>query len=324
MVGVMPPQRTTLTARSGHVIEKTAVDQFGLPYQDMVAAVRSAVPAEVNRVTGRVVDFTSDVDRQDVALADGRTVSARLLVLATGVPTTLAKQAGLAFRTIRADHSLTIGFDLASEQSSAVPPLVYYPPTTLDRVDYLAVFGMAGRMRANLFCYHPPASDWVRAFRQDPTARLRAVLPGLESVFGPLDVQSSVEVRSNDLRVASDPVRDGVVLLGDAFQTPCPSAGTGIDRLLSDVAALGRYAPGWFATPGIGRAKIAAFYADPVKVAADAEALRVAEYRRSVSLETSLGWRLHRTQVLLRRRLRSAALGLLRGPRDGATVVPST
>jgi 2-polyprenyl-6-methoxyphenol hydroxylase-like FAD-dependent oxidoreductase len=93
------------------------------------------------------------------------------------------------------------------------------------------------------------------------------------------------------------------VLIGDAFQTSCPAAGTGVSRLLVDVDRLcNEHVPAWLATPGMGADKIARFYADPAKRAADVKASRAAEYRRSLTVDTGLGWELHRRQVHLRRR----------------------
>jgi hypothetical protein len=53
----------------------------------------------------------------------------------------------------------------------------------------------------------------------------------------------------------------------------------------------------------MGAAKISTFYNDPVKRACDAKALHDAEYRRSVSTETGLAWRLHRTRVQIMTRV---------------------
>jgi hypothetical protein len=113
-----------------------------------------------------------------------------------------------------------------------------------------------------------------------------------------------VQVRVNDLHGVENHVRDGVVLIGDAFQTSCPAAGTGITRLLTDIERLLVHVPGWLSTPGMGAAKIAAFYADPDKSACDAHALHVANYMRAAATEGGLRWNLHRRRVRLQRRLR--------------------
>ena len=57
-----------------------------------------------------------------------------------------------------------------------------------------------------------------------------------------------------------------MVLIGDAFSTSCPAAGTGTGKVFTDVERLCNvYIPRWFATPGMGAEKIAAFYDDPVR-----------------------------------------------------------
>jgi hypothetical protein len=63
------------------------------------------------------------------------------------------------------------------------------------------------------------------------------------------------------------------------------------------------HVPRWLATPGMGAEKIAQFYDDPVKQAADARSASLAHYRRALTIETGLRWTLHRQQVRLRRRL---------------------
>jgi 2-polyprenyl-6-methoxyphenol hydroxylase-like FAD-dependent oxidoreductase len=107
-----------------------------------------------------------------------------------------------------------------------------------------------------------------------------------------------------DLYVVEGHRRDGVVLIGDAFQTSCPAAGTGVSRLLSDIDRLCTvHLPRWLATPGMPASKIAEFYDDPVKAAVDAKAARLAQYRRLLSTEPRLSWEVHRRQVRLRRRV---------------------
>jgi hypothetical protein len=51
--------------------------------------------------------------------------------------------------------------------------------------------------------------------------------------------------------------------------------------------------------------KVAQFYDDPAKRRADARATNLAQYRRSLSIDESVRWTLHRQQAYLRRRLLS-------------------
>ncbi len=89
-----------------------------------------------------------------------------------------------------------------------------------------------------------------------------------------------------------------MVLIGDAFQTACPSAGKGITRALTDVERLCTvHIPQWLMTPDMAVEKINAFYDDPVKRASDAEAMHTAHYRRAVTTGTELRWILHRRRL---------------------------
>jgi hypothetical protein len=66
-------------------------------------------------------------------------------------------------------------------------------------------------------------------------------------------------------------------------------------RILNDVERLaGAHLPQWLATPGMDADKIAAFYADPVKLAVDKSSLRASMMGRRSALDRSLAWRLRR------------------------------
>lgn len=102
-------------------------------------------------------------------------------------------------------------------------------------------------------------------------------------------------MRPIDIVHAADAERDGVVLLGDAFLTPCPIPGTGIGKVLTDVDRLcSEHLPRWFATPGMGKDKIAAFYADPIKQASDQQCLRASLYAREITVGRGAVWTLRR------------------------------
>lgn len=104
--------------------------------------------------------------------------------------------------------------------------------------------------------------------------------------------------------VAENVDQNGIVLIGDAFQTSCPAAGTGVTRLLTDIDRLCNVLiPQWLETPGMGKEKIENFYSDPVKQATDMEAMRMAHYRRSLTVNHTLRWNFHRRQHFARRRI---------------------
>jgi hypothetical protein len=87
----------------------------------------------------------------------------------------------------------------------------------------------------------------------------------------------------------------GIVLVGDAFATSCPAAGTGAGKAFTDVERLCNiHVPRWLATPGMGEEKIAAFYADPVKRACDSHSVAMAYYVRSIAVDPGLLWQARR------------------------------
>ena len=98
-----------------------------------------------------------------------------------------------------------------------------------------------------------------------------------------------------DLYESDNVVQPGVVLVGDAFASPCPGSGTGTDKVFTDVAQLcSVHIPNWLATDGMGADKIAQYYADPLKLECDAWANGKAFKLRSVTIENSLYWRAQR------------------------------
>lgn len=301
------PIDLVISAARGREIDHAAVRHYGILYHDMVNALRARLPETVATHVARVDAIEAGAAVQRVRLSTGLRLTARLLVLATGLGG-LPGKVGIGRRTIRRAHSLSIGFTLALPrgQRAAPPSLTYYGERVEDRIDYLSLFPIPGGLRANLFAYRDAREAWARDFAEEPAEALAAALPGLARFLPEFRVRGDVLLRPVDLEQATGYAIPGAVLLGDAFQTSCPATGTGLTRLLGDVELLCKaYAPQWLATPGMGAEKIAAFYADPAKQARDWEALRWAEYRRSAATEPGLRWEVHRRQVLLRRRLRA-------------------
>ncbi|WP_428490976.1 FAD-dependent monooxygenase [Rhodopila sp.] len=290
---------TVTTARAGRIIGTSGTINYGLRYEDLVNRARASLPATVQTVIGRVAQVDASDTIQRVRLSDGDIISGRLVVLATGHGQAIGKALGIGRRLIRHAHSLTFGFDIepvgeAFEHSF----LVYQREQIRDRMDYLAAFTMGATTRVNLFTYRDYKEAWTRAFLADPAAGLRATLPGLASVIGTYRPIGPVVARPIDLYTSERHRRDGVVMIGDAFQAACPATGMGMVRLLTDVEQLtALHIPRWLLTPGMNAAKISAFYDDPVKRACDDKALHDSEYRRAVSIEQTPAWRLHRGRV---------------------------
>jgi 2-polyprenyl-6-methoxyphenol hydroxylase-like FAD-dependent oxidoreductase len=317
------PFDRVVNIRRGHVIDRTYGQHYGILYEDIIRAVRAQLPRSVDFLVDRVVDVETSAERQRIKLADNGVINARLIVLATGMADVLRQKLGIRKRITFEKHSISFGFSVAPAAGHAFefPALTYYGEEIADSIDYLSLFPVGGAMRANLFTFRDHRDPWARDLRREPKATLLRTLPGLSGFLGDFQVTNGVQNWIMDLCTVENYQRDGVVLIGDAFQTSCPAAGTGVSRLLTDVERLCNvHLPHWLASPGMGLDKITAFYQDPVKQAADRRALRLAHYRRSLTVDTGLRWALHRQQVLLRRRV----LGWVRDLRFARASVGAT
>lgn len=309
---------TVVCGHRGKVIETSRTVNFGIRYEQMVNTARGLLPDNVTSIIGRVVDVEASDTIQRVRLADGRVLSGRLLVVAAGLGYSLCRRLGITRRTVREGHSLTFGFNMTSKHGGTFEHsyVVYLGEKLADRIDYLAIFRIGEETRANLFTFRNYRDPWTAAFRADPVRSLQEALPGLAQVIGGYDIHGKIDARAMDLYVSEGHVRDGVVLIGDAFQTACPAAGNGLNKVLTDIERLCLvHIPEWLRTEGMSKDKIARFYSDPVKRACDTQAAHDAEYRRSVTIESGIRWRIHRHRVNLRRRVRAWAAQRLRAIR---------
>ncbi len=294
-----------LNIRKGRVIDRSRAPHFGILYEELVRTVRAQIPPQVSFVVGRVLDLKTGPEHQQIILATGEPIAARLIGLATGMGDALRFRLGIKRRVIAEKQSLSFGFNLVPKSGTVFDfaALTCYGERLGDRIDYLSLFPTSAGMRANLFTFRDHTDPWIREFRQNPKPVLLAALPGVAAFLGDFEIAGRVQNWLMDISVADNPRQDGVVLIGDAFQTSCPAAGTGVSRLLTDVERLCTvHVPDWFATPGMGVDKIAGFYDDPAKQAMDSRALALAEYRRALTVETNFGWSLRRQAMFLRRR----------------------
>ena len=293
-----------VNARAGRIVDRIHDRHYALRYEDIVQLVRAALPPSVDLIFDRVVGVKTSPAAQEITLSDGRVFSSDLLVLATGMGDVLRLKLGIRRKVVAEKQSISFGFSLVPARGRFdFAALTYYGGVS-DRIDYLNLFPLGEIMRANLFTFLDHQDPWIRELRRAPAATLHAALPGLRAFVGDFDVVEKVENWTMDLSVAENVDQPGVVLIGDAFQTSCPAAGTGVTRLLTDVERLCNvHVPDWFASPGMDKHKIAQFYRDPVKRAVDADAMRLAHYRRSLTIDPSLRWNLHRRQHFMRRRI---------------------
>lgn len=294
----LTPIPSIASGHRGRVLSVVDIEQYGVDYWDLTNAVRDAVPASVVQRVERVEKIDLSGEGRRVLLADGSVLEGRLVVLATGITPGLGADLGLRYRDVRRPHSLAFGFDVELER----PPrdyasLTYSAEDLAARFDYVTLFPIGTRWRANLFTYLEPAGSAMRAILRAPGEALANAFPRLSRLVGRVDAKGRAEAQTIDLFQLESPPRDGLVAIGDAYQSVCPATGTGLSKVLTDVVALCDRAPDWMATPGMGTEKIADYYADPRKRASDAQSLEWAEHRRNFSTRTELRWRLHRART---------------------------
>jgi 2-polyprenyl-6-methoxyphenol hydroxylase-like FAD-dependent oxidoreductase len=290
-------------AHRGRILDRTHSPHYGILYHDLVNAMRRELPASVRLFVDRVVDLETSADVQKIELAAHGSITARLLVLATGMSDILRAKLGIHREVLHERQSISFGFD-ARFAAGVERAVTYYGERASDGIDYVSFFPVGDTVRANLFCFLDHRVPWVKEMRTSPAAALASALPGLRRVIGDIEVIGRVQSWIMDLSVAREVAQPGVVLIGDAYQTSCPAAGVGVSRLMTDVERLCRvHIPAWLSTPGMDSGKIAGFYSDPVKQAMDANALRLANFRRNFTVDRRLPWRARRSGAFLRRRI---------------------
>ena len=284
-------------ARFGRIVAKKPSDQHGIMYDTLVNTIRGQIPPPVEMTIAKVVGIQCSDERQKLELSNGEQISARLVVMANGLNVGIRHLLGIERRIISPCHSITLGFDIkpAGRAAFAFPALTYWPKRPRSRLAYLSIFPIGDKMRANLMVYREADDPWLRQVRQTPEQSMCELMPGLARMLGPFRVSSVPRIRPADLYVSEGHLKDGIVLVGDAFSTSCPAAGTGTTKVFTDVALLcNEYIPRWLASEGMAADKIAQFYNDPEKTECEARCLGKAYHLRTLSVDTGLRWRFGR------------------------------
>jgi 2-polyprenyl-6-methoxyphenol hydroxylase-like FAD-dependent oxidoreductase len=298
-------------ARHGRIVDRRAGDQHGILYDTLVNTMRGAIPQNVVRVVAKVTGLSASPERQIVALSNGDEISARLVVIANGLNSGFRHKLGMGREDLSKCHSIMLGFDLVPLGREQFPfrALTYYAERASDRAAFITLFPIGTTTRANLSVYRNIDDPWLREFQQSPRETLRTLMPRLGQFTGEWDVPGPVKIRPADLYITTGHLQPGIVLVGDAFATSCPAAGTGTGKVFTDVERLCNvYIPEWLATDGMGAEKITAFYDDPMKKAYDAYSMTKAYHLRSLSVDPRLPWQARRWARFTVR----LAIGLLR------------
>jgi 2-polyprenyl-6-methoxyphenol hydroxylase-like FAD-dependent oxidoreductase len=297
---------SVLNIREGKVVDVSGGVSYGLPYARLVAMARGLLSDRSNFIVDQVLSLSCSDDLQHIALASGNCVTSRLVILATGMSGALGHNLGITRRVLAAGHSVSFGFTIAKSDGSKFefPALTCYGDRSANGVDYLSIFPISDGMRANLFMFRDPNDPIMRDLRRETRATLLRLMPGLQPYLGDFYVVDRVQSWVMDLAKVDGHHQPGVVIVGDAFQTSCPAAGTGVSRLLVDVERLCTvHLPGWLETDGMNAEKISQFYLDPDKIASDERALRMAHFRQALTSNSGLKWNMRRRLHFLRRNI---------------------
>ena len=308
-------------ARFGYVVARKPSDQHGIMYDTLVNTMRKQVPPGVETIFAKVTAISNSDERQQVQLSNGEQVSARLVVLANGLNIGLRSMLGIERQIISACHSITLGFDVAPVGRAAFdfPALTYWPKRSTSRMAYLSIFPIGGAMRANVMVYRDMTDPWLPQFRQAPEDGMHAMMPRLARMMGEFRVSGPVKIRPADLCITKGYLQPGIVLVGDAFSTSCPAAGTGTTKVFTDVGRLcNAYIPQWLATDGMNARKISQFYEDPEKMACEARSLTKAYHLRSLSTDNGLSWRAQRWARFLVRLAQGVRQSIRKGVSAGS------
>lgn len=287
------PDGESWIARFGRLIDKRPGDQYGILYDSLVNTIRAEIPPRVTLIQGKVADIATSAEQQTITLSNGDRWSARLIVLANGLNSGLRDKLGMTREDLSKCHSVMLGFDLKPVKRTAFdfPALTYYSERASARTAFLTLFPIGPAMRANLCVYRQIDDPWLRQFRELPEATILAIMPGLKRITNDFRVVGPIKVRPADLYVTKGHIKPGVVLVGDAFATSCPAAGTGTGKVFTDVERLcDVHIPRWLATDGMSENKIASFYDDPIKRSCDRHSFDKAYSLRALSIEPGLLW----------------------------------
>ena len=291
------PDRECWISRQGLLVDKRPGDQRGIFYAPLVNTVRAHIPGNVRFINAKATALANGPERQTVFTSLDQAISARLIVLANGLNVGLRDSLGLKREMLSVCHSISIGFDVKPVGGGEFPfsSLTHYAERPNDRTALITLFPIGQAMRANLFVYRDMHDPWLQKFRAEPATTLFELMPGLRAVMGDFAVEDHVKIRPADLYTTRGHLQPGVVLVGDAFSTSCPAAGTGVRKVLTDVERLCNvYVPKWLATPGLGADKIAEFYDDPIKRACDDASIEKARWVKAFTTNPAWTWEARR------------------------------
>lgn len=287
----LTPVKDVWMARFGRLVRKQHYPHFGFSYNEAVNAVRRHHVHPESFLQSSVKSIDNSKDRQKIELADGTTLTAKLVVLATGANASIQEQLGMTQDMVSERHCLAIGFDLAPKDDFEFDTMTFWPEADSGRMSYLTLFKTSGGWRANLFGYWSLKADEMQELRSDPVQCLHKMMPSLGKLVGEFEVTGKLRVRPINLYQWQANTVDGVVSIGDAWSSSCPGAGTGTTKAINDALQLSqKHIPEWMNDPSIDAGLISHFYNDADKLTIDQSSINEAYKLRNITLSSSPYW----------------------------------
>ena len=287
----LTPVKDVWMARFGRLLRKQTYPHFGFSYNEAVNSIRRHHLKPENFLQNTVKSIETSTGRQTLTMSDGTTLSAKLVVLATGANANIQKQLGMTQDMVSERHCLAIGFDLMPKNDFDFDTMTFWPEAASGKMSYLTLFRTSGGWRANLFGYWSLKADEITELRSNPTQCLHNMMPNLAKIAGKFEVTGKLRVRPINLYQWQADNIDGVVSIGDAWSSSCPGAGTGTTKAINDALQLSqKHIPEWISEPTIDAKLLSKFYNDAEKLAIDQYSINQAYKLRNVTLSNSPYW----------------------------------
>ncbi len=256
------PNSEIYISRFGKLLNREKHEQYSFSYETVVNNLRAHAKKITRFIKSKVRTIEPGEASQFITLSNGQTVSARLVILSSGLNLTLINQLGLERKIISKKHCLAIGFSIQPIERSVdeIDCLTCWPGHTSEKMAYMSMFKTEDVLRSNMFGYWDLKDTTIKSLQSSPKQTLLKLMPNLRSKIGEFDMEGKVTVRPIDLYRTDTNALNGTVLIGDSYSTSCPGAGTGCDKVFTDVLQLcNTHIPEWFQTPGMSAAKISSF-----------------------------------------------------------------
>jgi 2-polyprenyl-6-methoxyphenol hydroxylase-like FAD-dependent oxidoreductase len=176
----------------------------------------------------------------ELCLSDNRTLRAKLLVVSTGVDARLIKQLGISDHPGEPLRTTCFGFDIESSTENGFPHQAFNirPQPQNKGLDFVTFFPIGSRMRVNVFTCWEPGSPEALQFKKRPIEWMNQIFPLSEERIGRMRLIGKVQSYSGTYYRRNCTGIDGLVILGDAYQSISPATGMGISKCLADISSV--------------------------------------------------------------------------------------